>query len=118
MMLAPPATVRVDLDGDVDQEDFGYFQACLSGPDVQLVPGCEGADLDSDGDAHQDDFGVCQACMSGANIPADPNCANWICPCGPGPPRSCSWLSAWRRCDGNGRVDNGHVYCCLYLNSL
>ena len=76
MMLAPPATVRVDLDRDGDQEEFAYFQACLSGPDVQLVPGCEGADLDSDGDVHQDDFGVCQACMSGANIPADPNCAD------------------------------------------
>ncbi len=29
-----------DVDGDVDQADFGFFQRCLSGPDVPGDPAC------------------------------------------------------------------------------
>ena len=65
----------MDGDGDVDQQDFGLFQVCLSGPGVaQPDPACECAHLDDDEDVDQDDFSVFQNCMSGANVPADPNC--------------------------------------------
>jgi hypothetical protein len=65
-----------DRDGDVDQEDFGRFQVCFSGPAVHWVPGCEANDLDTDQDVDQSDFAVLHRCLSGPNVPADPNCAN------------------------------------------
>jgi hypothetical protein len=66
-----------DLDGDVDQTDFGLLQRCYSGPGVtQSDEACACIHLDVDDDIDQDDFGLFQACMSGANVPADPQCAN------------------------------------------
>jgi len=65
-----------DRDGDVDQEDFGYFQACFAGPLAFPDPGCEDADLNGDHHVDQDDFGVFQGCLSGADVPADPECAD------------------------------------------
>ena len=65
-----------DRDGDVDQEDFGHFQACLNRPGVaQDDPLCASARLDGDDDVDQDDFGIFQACMSGAN-----QRVSWECP--------------------------------------
>jgi len=65
-----------DGDADVDQEDFGHLQACLSGSGVtQTDPDCQDALMDDDGDVDQDDFGVFQGCLSGPKVPADPNCA-------------------------------------------
>ena len=64
-----------DRDGDVDQDDFAHFQACLSASGVaQDDPACQDAILDGDTDVDQGDFAVFQACMSGANVPPDPNC--------------------------------------------
>jgi len=63
-----------DGDGDVDQEDFGYFQACYSGTGVPYGPGCAAADLSGNGAVDQHDMEIFQACMSGANIPPEPNC--------------------------------------------
>ena len=57
-------------DLDVDQEDFGYFQACFSGAGIDLTPGCESADFNVDGDVDQDDFAVFQNCMAGPNRPS------------------------------------------------
>ena len=66
-----------DVDGDVDQADFGVFQACLTGPGVpQNATHCLPARLDDDKDVDQDDFGLFQACMSGANVFPPPNCAD------------------------------------------
>jgi hypothetical protein len=76
--VAPPLNLPFgdfDRDDDVDMEDFGVFQACISGPSIpQLDPTCILADSDGDEDIDQDDFGVFQLCMTGANIPADPAC--------------------------------------------
>jgi hypothetical protein len=67
----------LDGDGDVDQSDFGLFQACLSGPGIpQIDPRCESMRLDTDTDVDIDDFGILQACMSGANVCPDPDC--WL----------------------------------------
>lgn len=76
--ISPPtyAPVDFDRDGDVDQEDFGKFQACYSGSGVeQTDPDCAFGLLDDDEDVDQVDLGLFQGCMSGANVPADPLCA-------------------------------------------
>jgi len=54
-----------DRDGDVDREDFRYFQACFSGPTVAVEPGCEESDLDSNGAVDHDDFSVFESCIGG-----------------------------------------------------
>lgn len=64
-----------DADGDVDQADFGQFQACLTGPGVfQPIIECTPALLDEDEDVDQDDFGIFQACYSGPGVPASDTC--------------------------------------------
>jgi len=64
-----------DDDLDVDQEDFGHFQACMTGLAVPVSDSnCLDANLDGDSDVDQYDFGIFQGCMSGANVPADPAC--------------------------------------------
>ncbi|MHC4674267.1 MAG: PKD domain-containing protein, partial [Planctomycetota bacterium] len=66
-----------DFDGDVDQEDFGRLQFCMSGTGMpQDDPACIGARLDGDEDVDLDDLVIFQGCISGANVPADPNCAD------------------------------------------
>mgnify|MGYP002622624720 CR=1 FL=1 len=73
--LIPKVQADFDSDGDVDQSDFGKFQACLTGPGVpQLDPACEPMRLDLDNDVDMEDFGIFQACITGANNPADLNC--------------------------------------------
>jgi len=70
-------TVSPDFngDGDVDQDDFGHFQACMTGSGVaQNTPACLDTHLDGDGDVDRDDFAILQACLSGANVLADPAC--------------------------------------------
>ena len=62
----------LDSDEDVDQQDFGLFQACLTGSGAACEPECGKADLEPDGDVDQDDFGVFQSCFGGSNSP--PGC--------------------------------------------
>ena len=65
-----------DGDGDVDLEDFGHFQVCLSGSGIpQADPDCQDANLDGDNDVDQGDFSVFQACISGPDVAANPDCA-------------------------------------------
>jgi len=65
----------MDRDRDVDQEDFGLFQACLTGPGTpQDAPECERAKLDGDIDVDGNDFGKFQTCFTGPNIEGDPDC--------------------------------------------
>jgi hypothetical protein len=61
-----------DFDGDVDHEDFGFFQICLSGDGVSYPEGCQKADLASDFDVDLNDFFEFVDCMNGANQP--PGC--------------------------------------------
>jgi len=66
-----------DNDGDVDQDDFGHFQACYTGPDVvQESCECINARLDDDLDVDEDDLAIFTACRSGPAIPANPACAD------------------------------------------
>jgi outer membrane protein assembly factor BamB len=65
-----------DADLDVDQADFGHFQACLAGSGVSPGAGCHDADLNRDGHADSQDVTVFLHCMSGADQPADPACSS------------------------------------------
>ncbi len=70
-------TVKPDFngDGDVDQEDFGHLQECLSGS-AAYPAGCENADLDGNDLVDQTDYSILQGCMSGPKVTADPSCAD------------------------------------------
>ncbi|MBI4578724.1 MAG: hypothetical protein HY718_03425, partial [Planctomycetes bacterium] len=65
-----------DFDRDVDQEDFGRFQACLTGNGLARAPDCELADLDRDADVDEADFTIFHDCFSGPNIAAAADCAD------------------------------------------
>ncbi|HOW73663.1 MAG TPA: hypothetical protein PKY77_23940 [Phycisphaerae bacterium] len=79
-----------DGDGDVDMDDFGRFQACVTGPAMPYTPasllaGCTlyrdangriPADFDKDTDVDQEDFGVFQRCYSGPGGLPDPACVD------------------------------------------
>lgn len=65
-----------DRDGDVDQVDFAYTQACLSGVGlVQNAPGCFRADIDGDEDVDSHDLASVLACLSGPNQTPLPDCS-------------------------------------------
>jgi hypothetical protein len=62
-------------DGDVDQEDFGHLQACITGGSVpQTQSECLNARLDGDTDVDEWDVLIHQRCFGGPNVPADPDC--------------------------------------------
>jgi hypothetical protein len=75
------ATVRLpipgdfDRDGDVDQEDFGHLQDCLSGPGIeQIDEGCVDARLDEDTDVDRDDVEIFISCYAGPRLPPAAGC--------------------------------------------
>ncbi|MHC4799156.1 MAG: immunoglobulin domain-containing protein, partial [Planctomycetota bacterium] len=75
--LTLAATGDFDVDDDIDQEDFGHFQACLSGTGIpQNDPSCIDARLDGDEDVDFDDFDIFAGCVTGPNGSIDPNCEN------------------------------------------
>ena len=75
--VVPRAPGDFDDDGDVDLEDFGLFQTCLTGSGfAQEEERCRPTRLDLDEDVDADDFGIFQACLTGANIEGDPHCAD------------------------------------------
>jgi hypothetical protein len=78
-VLPPDDPVRFDVDddGDVDQCDFGEFQACYSGSDTPHSGyRCWRMDADDDLDVDADDYGAFEACASGPGIPAVFSCDN------------------------------------------
>jgi hypothetical protein len=68
----------LDNDLDVDQEDFGIFQTCLS--EFGIIPSeivcIRAGRLQGSESVTQEDFAIFQACMSGPNVMGDINCAN------------------------------------------
>ncbi|NLU20314.1 MAG: hypothetical protein GXW89_06440 [Phycisphaerae bacterium] len=82
----PPAYLTIfadpDDDYDVDQEDFGVFQACFSGAGVPAADGCERFDRPQagfprgDNDVDEDDLAAFLACVSGPAVPLNEGCAN------------------------------------------
>lgn len=72
-----PMKPDFDRDGDVDLDDFGHLQACLSGPDTpQTDPACQDARLDLDSDVDLADIDAFLQCFSGAGVLADYGCMN------------------------------------------
>ncbi|MDM8007434.1 MAG: hypothetical protein QUV05_14945 [Phycisphaerae bacterium] len=63
----------LDLDGDVDQKDFGLFQACLTGENP-VSSACPAADFDHNEMVNQSDLTVFLGCLSGAGVLADVAC--------------------------------------------
>jgi hypothetical protein len=67
-----------DGDGDVDQSDFGRWQACETGDGGGVPPGCGCFDRDEgglgDGDIDGDDALAFEACATGPGIPVDAGC--------------------------------------------
>ncbi len=64
-----------DQDCDVDQNDFGHLQGCLSGGGViQTDQACTDADLDNDEDVDSVDWGLFQGCFGGPGIAPDGDC--------------------------------------------
>ncbi|UCD30620.1 MAG: immunoglobulin domain-containing protein [Planctomycetota bacterium] len=68
--LSLPAPGDFDIDGDVDQEDFGHLQECMTGiGNPQTDPDCQDADLNNDTDVDLDDYAIFANCMNGVNQP-------------------------------------------------
>jgi hypothetical protein len=70
-------TVAPDLDedGDVDQEDFGSFQVCLtSATEPTIAAACQRADFNQDSVVDQKDMNILLACFSGPAAPVEPTC--------------------------------------------
>jgi hypothetical protein len=76
LTFAPPTfLLDRDLDGDVDLDDCGQFQVCLTANGTaQDDPECLFARLDDDDDADTADFDIFRNCLTGPNVPADPGC--------------------------------------------
>lgn len=67
-------TADFDLDGDVDHDDFSFFQECYTGTGGSVTPECVAADFNGDDDADQDDLVTFETCASGPDVPIDPAC--------------------------------------------
>lgn len=63
-----------DRDGDVDHEDFGHMQFCLSGTSVQPMTDCVDARFDPDGDVDRNDLAIFLQCLGQPEVPHDPDC--------------------------------------------
>jgi Tol biopolymer transport system component len=63
-------------DRDVDLEDFGHIQTCLTGSGGgPVASGCEDAILDYDTDVDTVDLDIFVNCLSGTDVQGDPACA-------------------------------------------
>jgi hypothetical protein len=72
----PSVSADFDHDLDVDQDDFGHLQACLTGNGVIITDlSCINADLNKDAFVTGADIAIFMNCLSGANVPAQPGCA-------------------------------------------
>ncbi len=70
-----PAMGDFNGDGDVDQEDFGEFQLCMTGVGFeQPLESCFQARLDADNDVDLQDVTLFAGCMSGSNLTPSPTC--------------------------------------------
>lgn len=76
-IVVTPRPPDYDYDGDVDLDDFGRFEVCVTGPDLGPTGlGCAPMDLDDDGDVDQSDFGLFQRCYGGPGKLANPHCTD------------------------------------------
>ena len=76
VMALPVVPADFDGDGDVDLDDLGLSEVCVSGSQVPYYLDCLDWDFDNDNDVDLLDFAVFQRCYSGEGIPGDPTCAD------------------------------------------
>jgi hypothetical protein len=75
--LAMTARADFDRDLDVDQEDFGHLQACLTGPIMpQTDPNCADTLLDDDDHVDHHEVSMFLNCLTAPGRQADPYCSN------------------------------------------
>jgi hypothetical protein len=68
-----------DGDDDVDVEDFGHLQTCISGPGVaQAGDDCIDTQLDTDVDVDQEDVNIFTNCLAGPGALPGSNCLNQL----------------------------------------
>lgn len=72
----PRPFADADGDKDVDQVDFGIFQACFTGAAGGVTDECKCLDSNKDNAIDRTDLNKFSACFSGPTIPANPACAN------------------------------------------
>lgn len=58
-----------DDDGDIDQNDFGAFQACFTGPSGGATAACRCFDRGLDGRIDDEDLTLFQNCATGPSLP-------------------------------------------------
>jgi hypothetical protein len=64
-----------DCDGDVDQDDFGHLQACLTGSGRPVTdPACQDARLNPDPYIDGADLELFRRCLTRPGEAADPDC--------------------------------------------
>jgi len=63
----------LDMDGDVDQSDFGVYQRCV-GLNMAIHPECATSDLDFNGSVGFPDALLFFKCMTGPDHPINTNC--------------------------------------------
>ena len=68
-VCCPYPFADADHDTDVDQEDFGAFQICYTGPTGGVPTGCGCFDRDKDGNVNDLDFTAFADCFTEANVP-------------------------------------------------
>ncbi|MBI4580273.1 MAG: hypothetical protein HY718_11260, partial [Planctomycetes bacterium] len=81
---------RADFDGDldVDMDDFGHMQSCLTGTGVpQYDAACADARIDDDLDVDEEELAFFLDCLSGAGITAAAGCVEVVQPADPIRPR-------------------------------
>lgn len=72
--FTPTSVGDFDGDGDNDQSDFGFFQACL-GPNQQVAPPeCQAGRLDADVDVDQADLVIFRRCHTQPGVIPAANC--------------------------------------------
>lgn len=72
VVCCPIPFADANMDGSVDQIDFGFFQACYSGHGVPISsddPLCVCFDRNNDGDVDMYDFGAFIDCFTGPAVP-------------------------------------------------
>ncbi|MBP7936154.1 MAG: hypothetical protein KA354_16045 [Phycisphaerae bacterium] len=72
----PRPFADADGDSDVDQVDFGVFQACFTGAEGGVADACKCLDWNKDNAIGGADLNKFSACFSGPAIQADPSCAD------------------------------------------
>jgi hypothetical protein len=73
-VVSRPLFIDYDQDGDVDQEDFGHLQKCLTGDGVTVAANCAACDIDGDQDADDVDVERFMPCLTGPGLLANVSC--------------------------------------------